>query len=392
MKIVAVIAEYNPFHNGHLYQLNKIRQEFNADKILVIMSGNFTQRGENAVMDKFTRARHAIFAGADIVIELPAIFSVANAEIFASGAVKILKDLNVVDSLCFGVENGTAEEFLNAGQIMLKESKELKSLIKKELETGVSPVKARYNAIKKANLTGFDEKLIATPNNILALEYAKAVIKTGANFNLLPIVRDNIHNDTRLKKGITSATSIRASLQKKKTGALKKCMPKFVYKDLPKTPYDFSEILMAKLYTEDAENLAQILDCTEGLENRIKALIKDNINYGSALEKISTKRYTLARIRRIIVSNLLGIKEKLVFKALDTSLYAKVLAVSENSKDLISLLNEKSDIKILTRKKDFAEVKKQAQEVLNIDVLANDLYNLTSKNRTNEYFTEIVKV
>ena len=109
MKTVAVIAEYNPFHNGHLRQLEYIKKTLNADRILVIMSGNFTQRGENAVMDKFTRATHAIKAGADIVIELPTVFSLANAEIFATGAVKILSDLNIVDELCFGVESGSAD-------------------------------------------------------------------------------------------------------------------------------------------------------------------------------------------------------------------------------------------------------------------------------------------
>lgn len=391
MKTVAVIAEYNPFHNGHLRQLEYVKNTLKADRILVIMSGNFTQRGENAVMDKFTRATHAINAGADIVVELPTVFSLANAEIFATGAVKILSDLNIVDELCFGVESGLAEDYLKAGKIMLQESKELKNLIKEELESGVSPVKARFNAIKRANLEGFDEKLISSPNNILGLEYAKAVIKTGATFSLKTLTRDNIHNEKTLKKGITSATSIRESLKKKKTQALKKSMPLYVYKDLPIKPYDFSEVLMAKIYTEKREDMAGILDCTEGLENRIKALTKDNINLETALEKITTKRYTLSRVKRIITANLLGIKEKLVFKALETPLYAKILAVSEDKKDMISLLSEKSKIPILTRKKDFSEIKKTASLVLEIDILANDIYNLVSKNRTNEFYTKIIK-
>ena len=203
--------------------------------------------------------------------------------------------------------------------------------------------------------------------------------------------RDGDHNSLKLQKNETSASSIRESLKGKKSRKLKGVMPNFVYKDLPSKPFDFSKLLMAQLYKSSAEDLKEICDCTEGLENRIKALIKDNTDFAVAIEKISTKRYTHARIRRITVSNLLGITEKTLLKALQTELYCKILAVKESSKDIIPYLCENSSIPVLTRKKDYAEVKKFAVEVLKTDELANDLMNLVSGTKQNEYQMLIVK-
>ena len=385
MKIVATVAEYNPFHNGHLKHVTYMKERFADYKLLVIMSGNFTQRGENAVLDKFTRARHAVEAGADMVIELPTVFATANAELFATGAIKILNDLNAVDTLCFGVESGNIDDYLLTAKALLTESKELKALIKEELETGVSPVKARFNAVKKLNLPQLKDELVSSPNNILGIEYTKAILKLNSKIKICPMLRSGDHNDVKLYKNITSASSIRTALESKKSGSLKKVMPAYVYRDLPQTPYVFDDIIMTKLYTENANNIGKILDCTEGLENRIKALIKDATDYKTALDKIATKRYTYARIRRITIANLLGITEKLVFKALDNPLYAKILAINAKSRDLISYLSENSSIPVLTRKKDYTEIKKTAKDVLEIDSLANDLYNLVSKTKQNEF-------
>ena len=385
MKICAIIAEYNPLHNGHIKLIEFAKANSGCDKLLVIMSGNFTQRGENAVMDKFTRATHAVKAGADIVVELPTVFATANAEIFSSGAVKILTDLNCIDTLAFGVESGTLEDYEKTAKAMLTESKALKQLIKEELETGVSHAKARFNAVKKAGIEGINEDIIATPNNILALEYMKAKIKYDSKIKFLPFKREGNHNSTALLKNVTSATSIREQLKVKKIGKLKGVMPSYVFDDLPKTPYDFSQILMSALYRTDAETLSNVLDCTEGLENRIKALIKDNFDYEVALEKITTKRYTYARVKRIVVANLLRINKKQVIKALDSELYCKVLAVNKDAKDVVSYICNHSNIPVLTRKKDYTEVKKFANEILLIDELACELYSLVTGIKQNEY-------
>ena len=387
MKITAVIAEYNPFHNGHAEHIKYIKEHTDCDKLLVLMSGNFTQRGENAVENKFVRAEWAIKSGADMVVELPSVFATANAEIFATGAVKLLTDLNSVNELCFGVESGSEDEYLSAAAALLNESKKFKAALKEELDSGVSFAKAKFNAVKRVFGDEIKDELLSSPNNILALEYAKAKLKIDSPVALVPVTRfgETSHNDKKASGKIGSALSIREALKTGDKKTVKKLVPDYVFKSLPDSPYDFSQILMAALYTSSAEKLSEITDCTEGLENRIKALIKDTSSYDAAVEKIVTKRYTYARVKRITVNNLLNISEKLVLSALKTPLYAKVLAIRSDAKDMISEISVNSSIPLLMRKKDYAEVKKTAALCLETDDLSNDLYSLITKEKFNPY-------
>lgn len=388
MKVCGIIAEYNPFHLGHLRQIEYVKNTLKADKIIVALSGNFTERGELAVLDKYTRAKHAINAGADMVIEIPTVFATATAEIFATGAVKTLLSTGAIDTLCFGVESGDKESYISLAKCMLNESKEFKQLIKKELENGVSLAKARFNAVKALNLPDADEKLITTPNNILGLEYTKALIKFGAQVGIEPLIRENDHNDDKLYKGITSASSIRKTLTLGKKKKVKKCVPKFVYPDLV-TPPNIDDIVMAATITANADDMAELPDCTEGLENRIKALIKENLNFQDLLNKVTTKRYTESRVRRIMTANLLGITADLINKCLKTQLYIKVLAVKKDS-ELIKTITERKTAPLLMRKLDAKSLDKTALTCFNIDIKANDLSNLARKNKTNEYFSLII--
>lgn len=385
MKICATIAEYNPFHLGHLKHLDYIKTNLGAEKLIVIMSGNFTQRGEPAVLNKFKRARHAVTAGADMVIELPAVFASANAETFARGAINLIADLNCVDAICFGAETADKQKFIDLATAMNDESKEFKKALKDNLSDGVSLAKAKFLALKSLGRDDLDESLISSPNNILGLEYTKAILKRGANIDIYPLLRDDAaHNDATLKKGVTSATSIRNVLRSGEIKKLKKCVPPFVYKDLNGYPYAFDKLLMAKLITSTAEELEKISDCTEGLENRIKALSKDNRTIDALVERVSTKRYPATRVRRILTANLLGITDDFVKECLNAKLYAKVLAVDSDSKDLISLVSENCQIPLLTRKSDCSALKKTAAECYAKDALASDLYDLATDERTNE--------
>lgn len=390
MKICALVAEYNPFHLGHLKHIDYIKTTLNAEKIVVIMSGNFTQRGEIAVLDKFTRARQAIIAGADLVIELPTVFATANAEIFATGAINILNSLGCVDGLCFGVESGTAEDYLGLAKALVSETKEFKKALKEALETGVSLAKAKFQAVKSVYGDKFDENLVNSPNNVLGLEYTKAILKNSSSIQIYPMIREGDHNDKTLKKGITSATSIREVLKTGKKSKLKKCLPPFVYKDLTDYPFAFDKLTMAKLITSDVSDLKALADCTEGLENRIKALSKDNRTVDELVEKATTKRYPATRIRRILTTNLLGIEKALVKDCLESPLYAKILAVDLKNKELISELSKSSKIPLLTRKSDLVELKKTAKLCFQKDMLANDLYNLITNGKTNENQTLFV--
>ena len=364
MKVCACIAEYNPLHLGHLKHIDYIKNTLKAERIVVVMSGNFTQRGEPAILDKYTRARHAIIAGADAVIELPTVFATANAEIFAKGAVGIISSLNVADGLCFGVESGSEDEYIALARAMNDESKDFKRALKESLEKGISLAKAKFEAVKAVNFGNFNENLIAKPNNILGLEYTKALLKLDSPIGIYPMLRDGDHNDLTLKKGITSATSIRAALK----AGLKK-----------KLKNAFDKIIMSAALTASREKLAEICDCTEGLENRIKALSKDNNTVDGLVEKVSTKRYTATRIRRILTANLLGINKDLVEDCLRSGLYAKVLAVDANKKDIISAISEKSTIPVITRKSEATELRRAALKSFEIDILATELYSLATQ-------------
>ena len=389
MKICACIAEYNPLHLGHLKHIEYIKNVLDAEKLIVIMSGNFTQRGEPAVLDKFTRAKQAVIAGADMVIELPTVFATGNAEVFAKGAINIINSLGVVDGLCFGVESGAREEYIALAKFMNDESKDFKRALKEQLDGGVSLAKAKYAALKQSN-SGCNEELIASPNNILGLEYTKALLKYNSKIEIYPMLREGDHNDKTLKNKITSATSIREALKAGKKKKIKKNIPSFVYKDLKEYPYAFDKLTLASVMTTPTEELKKVADCTEGLENRIKAFSKDNHTIETLIKKVCTKRYTETRIRRILTANLLGIKKSLVDDCLSEKLYAKILAVNSDSKDLISLLSTKSSIPVLTRKSDTVNLKKTALKCFQTDVLANDLYSLVTENKQNENKMEIV--
>ncbi len=391
MKICACVAEYNPFHLGHKKHIDYMKQVLGAEKIIVIMSGNFTQRGEIAVLDKFTRARHAIEAGADLVLELPTPLATANAEIFAKGAVNILNSLGVIDGICFGVESGEKKDYILLADALNDESREYKKALKAELEKGISLAKAKFNALKNLGRDEFDQNLIASPNNILGLEYTKAILKLKSNMDIFPMLREGDHNDESLKKGITSATSIRKVLKTGRKWKLRKSVPKFVYKDLSVYPFAIENLILASVYKQSAKEMAKISDCTEGLENRIKAFSKDNQDLETLVEKVSTKRYTKTRVRRILTANLLGVNKYDLEDFLEEKLYAKVLAVKEESKDLISLLVNNSSIPVLTRKSDVEKLKKSAKRCFEFDILANDIYNLVSNQKQNENQMLIIK-
>lgn len=384
MKVSAIIAEYNPLHLGHIKQIEYVKNTLKADKIIVIMSGNFTQRGEPAVINKFKRASEAVKAGANIVIELPTVFATSNAELFAKGAIKIINSINVVDTLCFGIESGTKQDYINLAREMNNESKEFKKILKEKLEGGISLAKAKFVAIKEMGKTDLSESIISTPNNILGLEYTKALLTLNSNIQIEPLIRENIHNEKTLKKGITSAMSIREAIKQGNIKKTKKYLPSFTYKDLSLYPAQFDNLILSSLITEKTENLARISDCTEGLENRIKIQLKENLNLESLIQSVSTKRYTEARIRRIFLSCLLKIEKELIINSLNNNLYAKILAIGKNDKSFLSMICKNSVIPVLTRKSDSDNLIGIAKDCFDKDVLANDLYNLVSKEKTNQ--------
>ena len=391
MKICFAICEYNPLHNGHLIHINKIKEEVKPDCLAIIMSGNFTQRGEIALLDKYTRASHAIKAGADVVFELPTVFATGNAEIFAKGAVSLANTLTGSHVLCFGTESGAKDTLLTTAKMLIAESKEFKALYKEELKTGVTSIKAKVNALSKMNIENVDCELLKSPNNILGIEYTKAILNFKSKLDIHPIIREGAgYNDTELYKGISSASAIRNAILEGKIKKTKSSLPDFVYKDLPKTLPNANDLIFYSILKASKQELKEIIDCTEGLENRIKALSKTSINLEDLKDKLKTKRYTYTRISRILLSSMLGIDENFIRKCLSSELYLKVLAVNKQRINLLSELTQLTDTPIITRKSDADKLIGIAKSCFEKDVFANDVYGFVTKNKTNEYDMKMI--
>ena len=368
MKFCAIICEYNPFHNGHLYQLQEAKKHSGADALLCIMSGNFVQRGEAAVLDKFTRAKHAVLAGADIVIELPTVFATSNAELFAKGAISILSSIPSVSTLCFGAENAERTAFLLAARYLNSEPQEVSEKIKECIASGMSYAKARANAW--AGFLPLD--LLCSPNNILGLEYTRAILDRSANIDILPIERKGGgYKDGELKENFSSASAIRSAIEN--GDDFSNNLPLFVQTDLPcNLDNKLDALEKYAILSHSADEIAKVCDCTEGSENALKkaALLNAPLS-----ETLTSARYTSSRIRRITLQNLLKIEETLIRESLCTPLYLRVLAVKKERSEILSTLAA-SGLPIIARAHDENILAGTAKTVYETDLFAEKVYGL----------------
>ncbi len=368
MKICAIICEYNPFHNGHLYQLREAKRLSGADAVLCIMSGNFVQRGEAAIMDKYMRAKHAVQAGADIVIELPTVFATSNAELFAQGAVHILSSIPDVSSLCFGCENADKNAFITAAKQLNNEPKNISLKIKENIAIGMSYAKARAIAWENhINCT-----LLSSPNNILGIEYTKALLATKSHIEILPIARIGAgYHDASLTENYSSATAIRTAIEN--TTEIENQTPDFVKKDLPKVLNKSLEIIEKyALICRSKEEIASVCDCTEGLENALKKAAKSD---APLIESLTSSRYTASRIRRIALQNLLQIDENFIRQCLSASLYFRILAIKKERLDILSALSQAKFPTIL-RAHDEDHLDGIGKKCYEKDIFAEEIYSL----------------
>ncbi len=383
MKICTVIAEYNPFHNGHLKQLRYIKNNLKPDYTIVIMSGNFTQRGDVTILDKYTRASHAILGGADLVLELPQVFACQNAEVFSKGALSILSKLPGEKILCFGAEKDNLEDFLNLAKVLNNETKEYKRLLKESLKKGNSFIVARKQTLsalyKNSNL---DLSLLDSPNNILGLEYVKAILEKGYDFNINILKRqDNGFNNDKINGEFSSALSIRTAIINGQIDKIKTAMPSFTFNDLPNSIYSGDNEILYALLSSTKEQLKGVPDCVEGLENKLKKTQKDCFSVENLIKSLNTKRYTDARIRRILINNLLKIDKSLVKKCLKSSLYFRVLALKNGKEDLLKELNNANTLPVIERNSSLSKLKGVALKCIERDLFANDVYSLITKRR-----------
>ncbi len=388
MKIAAIICEYNPLHLGHTRQINFIKETVKPDVIVAVLSGNFVERGESAVCDKYTRATWAIKAGADVAIELPSAFATGNAEVFASGALKLVNSLPGEKVLCFGTEIEDSSALIELAKTMLVETDEYKANLKKELKLGFSFAKARHSALEKT-YPELDLTPLSTPNNILGVEYVKAILKNNYDVKIKTLKRDSDYNEKKLLKSRPSALSIRNSIASGKKFKCKGAVPKFVYGDLPNKLPDFSREIIYSLLSKTKEQIKNLPDVSEGLENKIKALIKDNFDISSLISKLKTKRYTETRLKRILIASLLNVENDFIKRCLDSDLYLKILALNKQKTDLLSSLSN-SKYPLIARKSDFLSLTGTAQECFKKDVFASDIYSAVTNVKYNEFEMKLI--
>ncbi len=374
MKICAIICEYNPLHDGHLYQIAEAKRRSGADALLCLMSGNFVQRGSAAVLDKHTRARHALLAGADIVVELPSPFATSNAELFAKGAIHILSSIPNVDTLCFGAEREDKQEFLRAAALLNDEPKRVSERVKSLVKQGVSYAKARATAWEDE----LPASLLTSPNCILGIEYARAILAVDAPIEILPVLRKGAGYKQTTRDGFPSSTSLREGIA---NGDDLRGLPDYVRTDLPSAlEQRLDGLEKYAILRNTTEEIAAVCDCTEGLENAFKRAAS---KAPPLVEQLTSARYTSSRIRRIALQNLLGITEELIRSSLSSPLYLRVLAAKKERKELLSALSA-SSFPLLLRSRDEERLQGVAAECHTVDVFAEKLYSLLYPTREKE--------
>ena len=384
---VGIIAEYNPFHLGHQYQIAEVRKKFLDEEILVLMSGNFSQRGEPTILDKWTRARLAVEGGADLVLELPFVFAVRSAENFARGAIKIFSELKVIDKLAFGAEISDLKILQNVTEINLADK------IKFEMSKGISYAAAAQKILQVEML----------PNTILAVEYLRALPKKISPI-LIPRVGAG-YNEKVLQK-FSSASAIRTEVYKKNPAwkKISQAVNEKVFDALQTEKIsglvheDFLfRLLLQKIFTTSPKTAKKIVGMNEGLENLIFKSAKTAKNFSDFVEKITNRRYQTSRVKRLLIYFLLDVEE--IFSAE----YVRVLAFNQRGQNLLKKISQGSSLPIVTKvtqhltEKNFLQKKFDAdyKKNLSLDIAATNLRNIlfdTPKSFGQDFCTSPIKV
>ncbi len=333
MKTAAIICEYNPFHNGHKYQIDMARELTGCDAVVGLMSGNYVQRGEFSVFPKEIRAKACLGNGIDLVLENPAYLTLRSAEGYAFSAVNILNSMGNVDYLVFGGESDDIDGLLKIAHFLCDESEEFKSYIGKELENGVSFPVAREKATEK--VLGKDlSKLLSTPNNLLGIEYLKALIKLNSDIKPVVIKRKGAdHNADTPVGDIASATNIRGNLC---NGAgVETLVPQNVI-ELYQKPFVYDEVdlaILSAIALMSVEEIKKLPDISEGLENKIKTEALSVETLEDLIAKVKSKRYAYSRIKRALLCGYLGIDKDEIIKQAE---YIKILDFNEAGQKVLN--------------------------------------------------------
>ncbi len=372
--VVGIVAEYNPFHNGHKLQLDYAKNVLKADAIVVAMSGSFTQRGEIACFDKYTRTEAALKNGADIILEIPTTFATASAREFAAAGIKLLASTGVVDTILFGAECDDTHLFKECAKKLceLENSGKIDADINKAMSSGLSYAMSRAKALEAY----LPNDLISKPNNILGLEYCRSIVENNLNLDIAIIKRQgNDYNSTDLTGDISSASAIRANLMDSKNIPAVCESAKAIYsKTIPLKPDDVSEMLHYKLLS--TEDFSCYLDCNEDLSARIKNNLNKYISFIQFCDLLKSKNNTYSKISRVLCHILLDITWD-SFNTIKNNgyiSYMRMLGFSKNGANLLAQIKEKGAVPLLTTPND---------TINKSDIYSDDIYRaiLTSKTK-----------
>lgn len=401
MKTVGIIAEYNPFHKGHEYHIREAKRLTGAEYCVVVMSGDFVQRGEPAIIDKYSRAHMALSGGADLVLELPAIYSAASAEYFSSAAVAMLDKLGIIDTLVFGSESGDIAALQQIADILISEPEGYKEIMQQHLRNGRTYPFARNMALA-AYLKDMPElpSLLSSPNNILGIEYLKALKKRGSSIVPMTIQRQGAgYNTSKYITGeealdFASAMSIRSSIMElNDLEFISSMIPDYCYTTLRKAAdenrfpvcrNDFSTLLKYKLLLHQREGYTEFTDVSEELSDRICQLLKDYTDYNSFCDLLKTKNITYARVSRALLHILLDIKQSTYdsLVANDYLTYANVLGLKQASSGLLKTAKEKGTLDILSKPADAAKsISPFALDMFTHNVLCSHIYQTVLQDK-----------
>ncbi|MDF2610146.1 MAG: hypothetical protein K0R92_1620 [Lachnospiraceae bacterium] len=399
MKVVGLITEYNPFHNGHLYHINEAKRITGADYVVVVMSGNFVQRGAPAFMDKYSRTRMALACGADIVFELPVCYSTSSAEFFALGAVSLLERLGIIDELCFGSECGDIDLLSSIAKILLDEPDEYKNKLNALLKEGKTFPNARMEAIKSA-ISDIHDTILSSPNNILGIEYLKALFYLKSSIKPITIKRVTAgYHDAALSfssgNTISSATAIRKVLRKDETlNALEHHVPSQVFdilknnynKTFPIQDNDFTLLLQYKMLNASYETLTSYTDITSDLAHRLLDIPPLGQSFQQYALQIKSRQWTLTRINRVLIHILLDLKADNfnLYNNAGYTQYARLLGFQKSSSHLLRSINHNGVIPVITKLADAkSKLSKPGNIMLQEDITAARLYHHLIFNKFN---------
>ncbi len=372
-----IVAEFNPFHNGHKYLIDAIKND-GENTVAVVMSESFVQRGECACLSPSARTEMALRCGADLVLSLPVPYATASAERFAFGGLSVLGGLGCVNALAFGSETDNAENLKKCAEILV--SSQLSSALEKYLNDGLSFPVARQKAVEETSGKEIAE-ILSSPNNILGVEYIKAINKLGLNMEINPIARKGVDHDSKeVNENFCSASAIREMLHKR-TG-FEKLLPEesknILTKEINngKAPSNYKELETAIIYrlrSMSVVDFKELPDVSEGLEYRLLEAIKNSSYLEEILEKVKTKRYTHSRIRRIVICAFLGIKKEDVLAPVP---FIRVLGFNENGAKILKKAKETATLPIVTKSSEINALGENAKRVFELECFARDMFSL----------------